>query len=125
KESNAASPKDEMKIIKKATIYNGLNIRDKPFLFSGIIAALCRSGSFNNKNEIIAEINAKAAATKNGTLVPNTAKNPPIPGPIINPVLIAADIYPIAFALVSTVVISAINAVTAGIINAALIPPKH
>src|SRR5699024_1812448 len=68
---------------------------------------------------------AKTAAAKNGTLDPYSAKNPPIPGPIINPVLIAADIYPNAFERVSNVVISAIYAVTAGIMNAALIPPKN
>ena len=43
---------------------------------------------------------------------------------MIKPVEIAADIYPNAFGRVSTVVISAINAVTAGIINAALTPPS-
>src|SRR5699024_715611 len=72
----------------------------------------------------IAAIQAISAAKKNGTLVPYSAKNPPIPGPIINPVDIDADIYPRAFGRSSIVVISAINAVTAGIINAALTPPS-
>src|SRR5699024_5545451 len=72
----------------------------------------------------IAAIQAISAAKKNGTLVPYSSKNPPIPGPIINPVDIDADIYPRAFGRSSIVVISAINAVTAGIINAALTPPS-
>lgn len=67
---------------------------------------------------------AKMDATKKGTLVPNSAKKPPTPGPIMNPVLMEADIKPSALGRSSGVVISAIKAVTAGIIHPALTPPK-
>lgn len=62
--------------------------------------------------------------TKNGTRIPNSAKNPPIPGPTINPVLIAADINPRAFGRSLSDVISAIYAEIAGMMHAPLIPPK-
>ena len=55
------------------------------------------NGSFKIKIEITHAIKAITAATKNGTRIPYSAINPPIPGPIMNPVLIAADKYPIAF----------------------------
>src|SRR5699024_6558637 len=98
KESNAANPKDAIKIIINAIKYKGLNTRFKHDVFSLIKASLRRCGSCKYKKEIIAAINATIAAAKNGILEPNSAKNPPIPGPIIKPVEIAADIYPIAFA---------------------------
>ena len=41
----------------------------------------------------MAVINEMAVAKKNGARIPNSAKNPPIPGPIINPKLIAGWPY--------------------------------
>ena len=61
---------------------------------------------------------------KNGARMPKSDIKPPIPGPIMNPVLIVADKYPNAFALFSNDVVSAIKAVTAGIIHAELTPPS-
>src|SRR5699024_12272589 len=89
------------------------------------MAAFCRFGSCKRSKDAIADIIATVAAAKKGSLVPISARKPPTPGPTIKPVLIAADIYPIDLERVSTVVISAIKAVTAGIIKAALTTPNN
>ena len=67
------------------------------FVFNGLL--IVRFGSFKKNIEMNAADNPIIAATKNGRRVCTSARNPPIPGPIIKPVLMAADIYPSALDL--------------------------
>src|SRR5699024_10873571 len=108
--SKAASANVEINKTTNANRYKGTNIRFILFVFTVTISSVsfCLSGSCNMNTYNIAAMYANTSAPINGTLGPISAKNPPIPGPIINPVLIAADLYTSAFARVSIVVISAI-----------------
>src|SRR5699024_3247404 len=124
-DSNADKLNEEMNMIIKAIKYIGTKIRCHPELsISTTSSSSFHTGSWSISREKPAATNAMAAEKKNGPRYPTPAKNPPMPGPMINPVEIDADINPSALERSSIVVMSAINAVTAGMMNAALIPPR-
>ena len=79
--------------------------------------------SFSTKVEKITATTPTNAEISSGIFKPNSAKNPPIPGPTTIPKDMAADIKLFPFARCSIEVISATYAKIAGTNNAAPTPP--
>src|SRR5699024_8829536 len=94
-DSNDERPNDVMNMIINDMKKTGMKILRHPFWAPSTwtwISSSYRSGSCMNKMETTKAISANPAAKKNGIRVPMPAKNPPTPGPIMNPVEMAADI---------------------------------
>src|SRR5690606_19313201 len=94
-DSNAARPNEEMRMTMNALKYMGEKIfLNADFGIAGWFSSssYIRSGPFNVINDRMVANKPKPAAKKKGRRVLISARKPPIPGPMMKPVEMAADI---------------------------------